>query len=292
MGDESMGFASKLGIHANNPVEASFDFISEDLVKVDSHIAHAGVHGLRGEQSERIRSATYNVGGPISMQPCPEEMALLLPWAMGANASGTTFALAETLPERYVTIDRVTNVFTYTACKVNTMVVSGSEGSPVGVEFGIIGKTESKGNSGTFPSLTNTAAPPFMFHDASITIAGNSEVFKNFRVTLDNGLFGSFNNSRSLTSLVPGERKVMLELGTPFTSSEADIYDMAVAGVAVVLTLTNGGYSWTFTFPKWQVPPRSPNVPGKQSPILLPLSGQCRRSGTTQEMTCALDSTA
>ena len=287
----SVGFAGKLGISAANPVDASFDFVSESLRLAGANISHDGIHGLRGEQAERIRATNYSVGGGISMQPCPEELAALLPWAFGAVASGTTFALAETLPSRYVTIDRVAKVFAYAGCVVNSATFEASEGSPMSLSLEVVGTTETVGNSGTFPSLTNTLTTPFMFHDTAITIAGNSEAIKNFRLTVSNNLVVAYNNSQSASFIVPGPRSVTLELTTPYSSSETDLYALAVGGVAVVITLTNGGYSLVFTIAKWQVPTQSPTVGGKGSEIGLTLAGVCRRSSTTQELVTTLDST-
>lgn len=287
----TVGFQGKLGIHANNPVEASFDFLSESLRKTGANISHAGIHGLRGEQSERIRQANFSVGGSISMQACPEELAALLPWGMGAVASGTTFALAESLPERYVTIDRSAKVFTYDGVKVNSLMFEASEGSPLGQTWDLVGKTETVANSGTFPSLTNTLTAPFMFHDAAVTIAGNTEAIKSFRLGINNNLVVAYNNSQSASFIVAGERQVMLELTTPYSSSETDLYELATAGVAVSIVLTNGNYSITFTIPKWQVPVQSPSIAGKGSEVGLSLAGICRRSSTTQELTITLDST-
>lgn len=287
----SVGYQGKLGISASSPVDASFDFISESLRLVKSHISHDGIHGKRGEQAERIREGIYTVGGSISMQPCPEELAALLPWALGANASGTTFALAETLPSRYITIDRAAKVPTYTGCCVNSINFQASEGSPMNVTFDIVGKTETIGDAASFPNLTNTLTTPFMFHDAAVTIAGNSEAIKSFNLTVNNNLLTTFNNSQSAANIVPGPRSVTLELTTPYSSSETDLYDLAVTGVAVVITLTNGNYSIVFSIAKWQVPAQSPNISGKGAEITLPLAGICRRSSTTQELVVTLDST-
>jgi hypothetical protein len=287
----SVGFSGRLGISASNPVDAAFDYISSSLKKTMTHMSHDGIHGKRSEQSERVREGTYSVSGSITMEPCPEELALLLPWILGTNASGTTFALAETIQTRYITEDKVGKVMTYAGCAVNRAVFSASQGGKMTLQLEIVGTTETVGDAGSFPSLTNTLTQPFMFHDTVSTLNSNAEAIKAFTLTINNNLIVTFNNSQTATNIVAGPRTVELDLTTPYSSSEIDLYDMGVGGVPAVLALTNGNYSLTFTAAKWQVPEETPENSGKGSELVLPLRGICRRSSTTQELVTVLDST-
>lgn len=285
------GYVGKLGISASNPVDQQFDFISESVMKRGTNIDHLGLRGTRSHSSERVRSSNFSVGGTISMQPCPEELALLLPWILGANASGTTFALAETLPSRYVTIDRGAKVFTYAGCKVARATFTASEGSPLSLDLEIVGTTETVGNSGTFPSLTPNDTPPFMFHDAVASLVSSSRSFKSFRCVVDNGLLVAYNNSQSASFIEAGDRVVSVDMTTPYSSSETDLYGQAVAGAAATVTFTNGNYSCAFAFAALQVPDNSPTITTKNGEVVLSLSGIARRTTATRELIVTLDST-
>jgi hypothetical protein len=292
MGTPAVGYQGKLGISASNPVDAAFEFTSESLRKTGANIEHDGIAGTRSHRSERIRANNYTVGGQIAMQPCPEELAALLPCILGAVASGTTFALAETIPERYITIDRGTKVFTYDGCKVARATFSASEGSPLTLELDIVGKTETVANSGTFPAITVTNAPPFMFYDGVSSIASTAYAFKSFRLTIDNNLMVAYNNSQSASHIVAADRMVSLEVTTPYSSDETALLDAAVAGLATTFTFTNGGYSCAFALAKWQFPTLTPTINSKTGETVLQLSGAARMLSTTRELIVTLDSTA
>lgn len=69
----------------------------------------------------------------------------------------------------------------------------------------------------------------------------------------------------------------------PFTASETDLYDQALAGSAAALTLTGVGGSLAFSFATLQVPARGPTIPGRRE-IPLELEGTARKVGSTSEL--------
>lgn len=286
----SQGFAAQLGISANNPTDAAFEFLSESLKKQGTIVDPGGIRGIRGHTSERTRAGNYTVGGAIEMMPSPEELAALLPWILGANASGTTYALAETVPERYVQIDRVAKVFTYDGVKVNRATFSGSEGTPLKLSLDLVGKTETVGNAGTFPSLTLGLTQPFMFAEGVFTIQSSARAVKEFSVTVDNALNVAFNNSVTASRITAGDRMVTTSFLTPYTSSETALYGQALAGGAATIVIAFANYSLTFTFGTLQFPDESPTVAGKGE-IPLRMNGTARRLSTTAELSVTLDST-
>ena len=228
--------------------------------------------------------------GTIEMIPSPEDFALLLPWIMGAVASGTTFALAETLSSRYVCLDKVAKVMTYAGCLVNRATFSGSEGMPIKLSLDIIGTTESVGNAGTFPSVTYNNTAPFMFSESVLTLVSSARNVKSWSITIDNQLEVSYYNSTTATRILPKDRSVTFQCANPFTSSETDLYDQALAGSAATLVLAYAAYSMTFTFPTLQFPAEGPQVPGR-SELALNLNGVARKVSTTSELVVTLDST-
>lgn len=282
---------AKLGISESNPVDAAFDFISESVGKRGSIVEHDGIRGTRSRQGERTRAGTYSVGGTISMQPSPEELAALLPWILGAAASGTTYALAETLSSRYVTIDKVAKVCTYAGCYVNRATFSSGENSPLSLELEIVGQTETVGNAGTFPSLLNGNTGPFVHHDATGTFVSGSRSFKRASLTIDNRLIVAHNNSQSASFIVPGDRMISVSLETPWSSAEVDLHDQAAAGYAATLSYAYNNYSLSFALANLQVPSNTPEVGGRGQEITLKIEGMARMASTTKELVVTLDST-
>lgn len=286
----SQGAFAQLGIHANNPTEAGFEFITESLKKQGSIRDPNGIRGRRGHQSERTRTGSYTVSGSIEMYPSPEELAALLPWIMGAAAVSTTFALAETVPARYVQIDRVAKVFTYAGVYVNKATFSASEGTQLKLSLDLIGQTETVGNAGSFPSLTLGTTPPFNFEDLVFTCQSSARSTKDMVIVVDNALNVANNNSLTASRITAGDRMVTASIATPYTSSETALYGQALAGAAATVVYSFNNYSISFNFATLQFPDESPNVAGK-SEIPLRMNGVARRVTTTQELEIVLDST-
>jgi hypothetical protein len=284
------GSQAKFGIGTTSTVDQPYDFKSESLVCNEDFYDPGGIIGSREHLSERVRQNIRQIGGSVTLEPNSIELANLLPWILGAAGSGTTYALADTLPSRYVSVDRVTKVFVYSGCVVNRATFSASEGGPLTVSLDLIGVDETVNNSGTFPSLTiSTAAGPYMLSDLAITVSGTTYNFREFSISIDNMLETRFLNSLTATAITPRDRQVSVGLRGPYGDQSA-LYGLAVAGVAVVATFTNSTLSTVFTMPAVQFPRRSPTVGGK-SEIYLPLQGIARKSGSTASLTVTNDST-
>ena len=286
----SQGYASLLGISASNPVDAQFEFITDSLQKLGAILETGGIRGTRSHPVERTRTGNYQVRGQLVLEPSPEELALLLPWILGAAASGTTYALAETVPERYITIDRIAKVFTYAGVKVDRATFSAREGEILRLSLDLVGKTETVANAGTFPALTIGATAPFIFTDGAFTMQASARSVKDVEIVIDNRLEVQFNNSTTASFIDATDRMVSVNVSTPYTSSETDLYAQALAGAAGSFVFTNGGYSLTFAFAKLQVADQSPVVAGKQE-IPLRMAMVARKSATTNELIVTLDST-
>lgn len=287
----AQGFAALLGIGATSTVDKPLEFLSESLALDEELVDSNGIRGTRSHISEVVRQGIRRVGGNITLCPHPTELAALLPYILGANASGTTFALAETLQSFYASVDRVLKVFTYSGCVVSKAVFSGSAGQPLNLSLEIVGIDESVGNAGSFPSLTlDTTTTMYMFHDLVLIVGGTTYQCFDFELTIDNMVDAErFLNSQTRVSIPAQDRVVTLNTNLPYGDASA-AYALSVGGVAVTATFTNGATSLLFTLPKVQFPRKSPTVPGK-SEIKLPLMGVARKSGSTKELEITLDST-
>src|SRR5262249_19995640 len=121
MPDASMGHQSRLSLAAAGTAIGSYteaiEFVAESLQKRLTILATAGIRGTRSHPAERPRDGTYSVGGALRFHATPALLDLLLPRILGAAESSDLFALAETLPEFDVLVDRVAKRFVYGACK-------------------------------------------------------------------------------------------------------------------------------------------------------------------------------
>ncbi|MFN0051078.1 MAG: phage tail tube protein [Planctomycetales bacterium] len=294
MPDASMGFQSRLSMAAAGTAIGSFtesyEFVSEEVRKRLTILETAGLRGTRSHPAERARDGTYVVAGTIRFHVTPLMLDLLLPRILGAPEASDLFTLAETLPEFDLLIDRVAKRFVYGGCKVRRALFQGRAGGLIELQLEVWGKTEVV--SGTaFPAIAAPLDPPYVFQDGTLTLSGVSRKMMEFALTIDNRLSARFTNSQAATDLSPTDRLVTFECRTPYTSDEIDLYGQNVGGAgAATLALVNGGYSTTFTIPKLQVPDTSPIVQGKQE-IQLHLTGQARKSGSTNELAITHDST-
>lgn len=290
----SMGWASRLSAAAAGTAIGSYteamEIVSESVKKTGTILDTNGIRGTRSHASERTAEGTYTVAGQITLHPTPAVLDLWLPRILGANESTDTFALADTLPEFDLLIDRVAKRFVYGGCKVNKATFSGSSGQLIQLVLDIIGKTETVSDT-AFPSITAPTDPPYVFHQGALTLVGSARAFNSFETVIDNALATRFSNSQAATDITPADRIVSLKCETPYTSSEVDLYNQALLGSAGSLVFTNGNRSLTFTYGKVQFPDNSPVIAGKGE-IPLTLDGIARMTGSTRELVVVNDPTA
>lgn len=286
--------------HTFDTSSEPYEFLRENLITRHSMGVPDGIRGTRSEASERARFGPSQHGGPIWMNCSPADLVNILPRALGANASGTTFALAESIQPFGAMVDRVTAVFKYNDCVIDKLLLSGeSTGGeqPDFIQMVLVLIAKSSDNSiegsATFPTLTlgvTAAHAPYVFQDTVFTLGGAARETKRFRLLIDNAVQPRWVNSRNPTALCPTRRVVSLQTVHPFDTDTDDLYAQALAGAAGSLAITNGTVSTTFTFGKLQVPKEDPNVQGKQE-IDLSLMMVARKDGSTAELTVTNDST-
>lgn len=289
----AQGYDALLGIDSSNPTTVAFEFLSESLGKTGSIIDTAGLRGTRSHVSERTRAGIYQVGGSITMTPTPEEWAYLLPWILGTNASGTTYALAETLQTRYVQKRIMSgggtkSVATYAGCVIGRATIESSEGSPVQLTLDIVGTTETMGT--TFPSITPAIiSGPFMHYEGVLTMQAGTHSFRRATIVIDNGLDVKFNNSQYASTITAADRNISVSVEVPYESGTVGLYDQALAGAAGSLVYTYSNYSMTWTFATLQVPAETPRIQGRGD-VPLQLNMVSRMLSTTRELVVTLDS--
>ncbi len=288
-----MGYATQLGIDTANPVTLRFDFQSEGLMLDEEMPDTNGLRGTRSRAVERIRQGIRRVHGPLTLEPTAVELSHLLQWILGGTPTGSptvTYPLADGLQSRYVTIDRVSKVFTYSGVYVNRATIRGTQGQPLQVLLDLLGQDEAVANSGTFPALTlDVANTPFMFYDLSLSVAGSTYQPRDWEITIDNALDADrFFNSQTATAIAPRDRHITTRFPLPYGDANALYGTGGPGGVAYVATFTNGGAVLTFTAGKAIFPRKSPTVPGREE-ILIPVEAVLYKSGSTVELTTTLN---
>lgn len=285
----SMGHQAKLGMGAASPVTEAFEFLTDNLKLMQTIIDASGIRGTRSRPKERSRESQRTVSGTITMNPNPVELDRLLPRILGAAEVADVFSLAETLPEFYVTSDRVTKVLTYNGCKVNRATFRASVGGPLELALEIFGKDESIGAAGTFPAISvDIASPPYILADLALVIGGTAYTCDSIEIVIDNALEVRYGNSLTPTEINPADRQVALATRVPYGDA-ATLYGSGSAGVATTATFTNGAVSCLFTFPALIFPKESPVVDSRGEEW-LPINGVARKSGSTPELTVTNDS--
>jgi tail tube protein len=286
----ALGVQAKLGMGAASPVTEPYEFLTDNL-RLEQTIADlSAIRGTRSHPKERSRETQRTVTGNITMNPTPVELTTLLPRILGAAAVGTTFSLAETLPEFFVTSDRVTKVLTFNGCKVNRATFRATVGGPLELDMEIFGKDEAVGAAGSFPALSiDVASPPFILADLALTLAGVPYKCDQWEMMVDNTLEVRYANSLTPTEINETDRQVTMTTRIPYVDG-GTLYGSGSAGVAATAVFTNGAVSITFTLPAFIFPKASPVVDGRGEEW-LPIAGPCRKSGATAELTVTLDST-
>ncbi len=295
----SIGVRSQLGIGASDPVDEVYEFVSEDFAMQQSLIAGHGIRGSRERVIDRVRQGLKTFSGSVVLEPTPTELRDLFPRCLGGAESGSgpyAYAVADTNPTFYMTIDRIAKVFTYTGCKVDQWSISSSPGQAMRLALNIEALTETIGNSGTFPSLTYDTGAPFVHHDTSgaVTIGGTAYECGQIQITGSNALKKDrFVNSQTRTELPETDREIRLSLMVPYTSSTVSLYNGGTSGVDVVITYTNGGLSVAYTFGKVIFPAaKSPTTGSKNDEIMLRLDGEALKSSSEPTISIALDVSA
>lgn len=288
-----VGYQAQLGIDSANPVTQRFDFQTENLVADEDFVDCNGLRGTRSRDASRVRQGNYRVHGPIHLQPSAAELALLLPWILGTAGAGSptaTFALADALATRYVSIDRGLKVPTYAGVAVDRCTIRGAQNRAIDVMLDCVGQTETLGNSGSFPSLSiETTTAPFMFTDLALSVGGSTYDIKDFELVIDNAIDKErFYNSQTLSAVLALDRHVTLKFDPPYGTASA-LYGLGTTGTHVVGTFTGPGTQvLVFDLVKVCFPRKSPSFVAGRQEEMLPMIGTAYKSSGTLELVTTL----
>lgn len=271
----SIGALAKLAIDVATPFDVSseaFEFVREDIKLIKTHVESQGIRGTRSRRKERVKIGTEDVRGPIVMNPSVTEIDLLLPRILGGATSGGVTDVADALIEFQVMVDRVAKVHSFTGCSVASAQFRGVKGQPIELTINIEGEDGTIGAAGGFPAITiDTDATFFIFSEATLTLTGTSRLIEEFTLTIDNGLRADRRfNSINRVNMSALDRRVTLGCTVPYTPDNTDLEDVAIAGGAGILVLTDGSTTYTVDFANVKSETETPSVAGRDE-IMLPL---------------------
>lgn len=283
----AQGYAAALAMDDALPFDGSsvaFEFLSSTLKKSATQVNTNGIRGERSRLEHRTRIVQEAVSGSLTMNPSVTELDILWPRILGGTTSAGVTDVADTLPEFQVMIDKVSKVHTYAGCRVSRATISGSAGQPIQLVLDIEAETESEGNAGTFPSITIDTDGMFVFSDVTLTIDSTAREVQSFSLVIDNLVdTGRYINSTTRSEIAAQDRQVTLDCVFPYTATNADLYDIAIAGVDGALAISDGSTTYTFDFGDMKAAAQGPDVGGK-SEILLPVTFDCYKTGSDSEV--------
>jgi hypothetical protein len=290
MAEATMGHQTRFGLGVNSGAVATreFEVLSNGLIKVAEHLQAEGMRGERGYKSEPTVEGVIAVGGVVSLEPRPDDLAFLLPYILGAAGVGTAFALADTSPELCAESVRGLSSYRHLGLKVNSAVFRSSSNSKLTLDLDLQGKTEVSGITMASVQSTLSTQAPYVHHQLVATFGGVAYKVNNVEFAISQGLkTDRYYNSQTRSSLPEGNRVLTLGVDVPFTTDEAALYDIALAGLATnTLVWTNSARSLTFTLGKLQTPTRAPAIQNRGDEVGFRLNFDVRGTGATPAVAC------
>jgi hypothetical protein len=287
----AQGFSAALAINGQT---VEFNRIRELTVRELVDNGQLAIRGRLDHPKERVSLGRLIIGFEFTCNPSPAEMDVYLP-LMGFTQSPTdTFTIGDSYTAFTSIIDRVTKVHTYTNCVMGRTVFHGQRGAqPIGMTQQVLARGFTEGVAGSFSATALDLDICYGFQEGTVTLQAATRDFDRFQLILDPHMEVQWNNSTTPTAICPTDREITLDLSTPYTSDESDLFTTplsSVAGAAVTLAWSRGGQSTSFAFPNGKFIARPPSIPGKRQ-IRLPLHMRMYRSSTSAACVVTHDAT-
>jgi hypothetical protein len=273
-----------LGINSGNVATREFEVLQNGLVKDAQHLQAEGMRGQRGYDSQGVVEGVIAVGGVVVMEPRPDDLAFLLSYIMGGTPAGTSFPLADTeLGELCAESAKGLSAFRHSGLKVNSAIFRSSVNNKLTLDLDLQGKTETSGITFANIAATLSTQAPYVHHQLVATFGGTAYKVSSVELMISHGLkLDRFYNTQTRSSLPEGNRVITLAVDVPFTTDEAALYDIALAGLGTnTLVWTNGSRSLTFTMGRLQAPTRGPAVSNRGDELGFRLNFDVRATGAT-----------
>jgi hypothetical protein len=292
------GYQAKAAIGAANPPDKPLPFVSESFQATRTAMDDDQVRGTRSQLIGNTRYGPESFTGQIVCRPTAKMLVDLLPWILGGTPVGTSYPLAETIPERYLSIDRSDGtaegkVFLYSGVKVARATFNCVAGAPWTLTLDLMALTETVGAAGSHPVIAyDSTTRPFILSDIAISVNAVTICTPVVNIIIDNALEADelTNCSTGPAALLSFDRLIDVSF-TPSWGRVESLYPPTDTGWATTVTLTDGTVSCLFDMPTVVYNKQSPTIEGKRSKIRLPLNGRAKATTPLDELEITLDST-
>lgn len=275
------GYQTRLGIDTTNPVGRGYEFESCSLSRRDSLIDTGGMCGMAGSLASRVVQGTSSVAGVIELSPSSADLQTLLAWIMG-HATPSHETLTDSLAQRVVQLDRVTDVATYEGCCVDRATISGGVGQRVRLQLQLLGLSETTQPAGSFPSVVTSHAPPCVFTDSRLHVAGNAYEVTHWTVTIDHHAQAWFGQSVTATLIRSLGRTIQLTWTGPRDETNTLVQSLRT-GAAAQLRCTQNDRALSFEFACLQAAEQPQTIHARE-PLMNTTLGIARRVTQSAEL--------
>lgn len=176
--------------------------------------------------------------------------------------------------------------FTYKGCKIEGWKLAGTAGELAQLSLDVIAQDYVTATA--LASASYLAGCPFTFVQGLVSVAGTplTEV-KGFTLQASRPLRKKhpIGSALIMKPVEIGRSNYMIEIDTEFT--DLTLHDLANTGVAVVLSFSDGTYSFTVTTNAW-VEPTTPETGGGDSLTASSFKAQCYGSSDATAITAVL----
>lgn len=257
--DAQIGFKTETTPGTAVVVDKFLPFVSESLKQniewLDSKTLNAR-HTLKA-----TKSGTAGVEGGITTELANTSLACLLKHMFGTVGTTGAGPYTHTFSPSDLTNDALTiqvgrpsststvHPFTYAGCKIKDWEISADTGEIAALNLNIIGMTETTG-TGLAVASYDAAWAPFVFREASITLAGSgSNNVRSVSIKGENMLTQRFRlgSAYSKEPLQAGRRPYTGTVSTDFDALTDYARFVAGTQAALVVAFSNGTQTLTFT---------------------------------------------
>lgn len=293
MSGATMGHQTRfgLGLTASAAATREFDVLSNGLVQTKQHVQSDGMRGTVERYADSVVEGTSTVGGTVVLEPRPDDWDFLWPLILGGGSAGS-YVLAQTLPTFYAHAAKGMNNPQYRGCVINSAVIRSAANQPLQVALDIQGETREPGIA--FPSIAATLSvmQPYIHHQLVFDVDGTEFLLDNLEISILNQCkLDRFFNSQNRQGIPRGDYIVRVSADFPYTTDEADLYDIAVAGLPATATWTNGTVSMEMAFGTIQAPLEEPPVQSRGAELGFRVNFQARKTASDATLVVTNDST-
>lgn len=306
----------QIGIQSNWSTAVSptlqISFTQENLRYVPNYMSEDALVG--NKTTGRMDPAGVKVEGDFVALVKPDEIGLLLSWALGGESSASavdgsavydhSFSLVpggsgNSLPKGTLVVDRKVDTYDYVGCKVNTFRLEAGVNDYLRATFGVIGYDEVKDVE--LASLTPSSLKALQFKHGTITVdAADYADITSFSIDLGNNLeddLFTMGSGDNMAEIEPQAREITASMEVLFSSTTESTRENKFKGgatAAVIATftsdetiLTGKYYTLTIEMPLFYITEASPNVSGPER-ITMTLEGTATEDDSNEAITITL----